>query len=432
MLYTGREIQQVTVIPAGLLIGLKLAEWNPIKIKIMKYNLFRGRWSCLAGLFCLGFAAHLEATAIDYSLNVKNGFAFNSGTHNDVGYITSLSIAGTNLTADLSVTLPPTPTAITTNVVAVLTAESWGGGASDDLSFSARVSNLNRQVIDELLQGQTLSNYPAVSFSFKIYAYDSESGTWFEAFFPDQNGVLIATVPESGGVFDLSVGSSPATDVTSPVNYVLTMGMAPVSSQTLIDSTSQTISVAKSWGTAISPPSVTTSAATDITNSTAILNGTVNPNNLYFRAGAWFQYGLTTSYGNSTAPAILADTLSSQAVSNSIFRLTAGSTYHYRLVATNAAGTTYGGDSVFVATGTIGPNPFSIAASQFQAADKIVLQFTNLSGLSFTILETTNLALPLTNWTVLGTAVENTAGTYVFTGSLTTNSVRSYYRARWP
>jgi hypothetical protein len=52
--------------------------------------------------------------------------------------------------------------------------------------------------------------------------------------------------------------------------------------------------------------------------------------------------------------------------------------------------------------------------------------------LSFTILETTNLALPLTNWTVLGTAVENTAGTYVFTGSLTTNSVRSYYRARWP
>jgi hypothetical protein len=244
--------------------------------------------------------------------------------------------------------------------------------------------------------------------------------------------VLSGTDSETGNVFDLSVGSSPETDVTSPQNYALTIGMSPVTSQTLTYYTSTTAGVAKSWGTARPLPGVTLSAPTGITTNSATLNGTVNPNNLYINTAAWFQYGLTTSYGSSSATNTLAGTLSGQAVSNPVNGLTVGTTYHYRLVATNAAGTALGGDSVFMTIATNAQAPFSIAASRFLTADGFFLQFTNLSGLSFTILEATNLALPLTNWIALGTAVENPAGTYVFTNSLTASNPGSYYRVRWP
>ena len=58
--------------------------------------------------------------------------------------------------------------------------------------------------------------------------------------------------------------------------------------------------------------------------------------------------------------------------------------------------------------------------------------FTNLSSLSFTALGTTNLALPLTNWTVLGAPLEAPPGQYQFTDPQATNSATRYYRVRSP
>ena len=50
---------------------------------------------------------------------------------------------------------------------------------------------------------------------------------------------------------------------------------------------------------AASSPTVTTKAATKITNSTATLQGTVNPNGN--QTGWLFQWGVTTAYGNVDA-----------------------------------------------------------------------------------------------------------------------------------
>jgi hypothetical protein len=58
--------------------------------------------------------------------------------------------------------------------------------------------------------------------------------------------------------------------------------------------------------------------------------------------------------------------------------------------------------------------------------------FTNLPGLSFTVLGTTNLTLPLSNWTVLGAPVEGPAGQYQFTDTQATNSASQFYRVRSP
>jgi hypothetical protein len=58
--------------------------------------------------------------------------------------------------------------------------------------------------------------------------------------------------------------------------------------------------------------------------------------------------------------------------------------------------------------------------------------FTNLNGLGFTVRGTTNLALPFTNWTVLGAPVESPSGQYQFTDPEATNKATRFYRVTSP
>ena len=94
---------------------------------------------------------------------------------------------------------------------------------------------------------------------------------------------------------------------------------------------------------ACNPPSVTTSAAANITQTSATLNSTINPNGQ--STTAWFQYGLTTSYGSETAH----ESVGTGSISypKTVSGLSPGTTYHFRVVAQNACGITYGGDLTF-------------------------------------------------------------------------------------
>lgn len=64
-----------------------------------------------------------------------------------------------------------------------------------------------------------------------------------------------------------------------------------------------------------------------------------------------FDYGTTTSYGSSTTATADSGAIGENNVSAGLTGLTPGTTYHYRLEATNAAGTTLGPDNSFT-TGT--------------------------------------------------------------------------------
>jgi hypothetical protein len=93
-------------------------------------------------------------------------------------------------------------------------------------------------------------------------------------------------------------------------------------------------------------PAVSTLAASDITAGGATLNGTATPYAL--ATSAWFQWGVTNSpYGSQTAPVLLNGTNTALAFSNNLTGLTPGVVYHYRAVATNAAGITNGSDVLF-------------------------------------------------------------------------------------
>jgi len=98
-----------------------------------------------------------------------------------------------------------------------------------------------------------------------------------------------------------------------------------------------------------SAPTTVTSSASGIAATAARLNGSVNPNGL---ATTWyFQYGRSASYGSKTSQKSAGSGTSTVRVTASIGRLTAATTYHFRLVATNAAGTTIGGDRTFATAG---------------------------------------------------------------------------------
>ena len=89
-------------------------------------------------------------------------------------------------------------------------------------------------------------------------------------------------------------------------------------------------------------PVVITGAATNITTVAATLNGVVNPEAL---ATNWyFQYGQSTAYGSVTAVKHLAAGANPTTVGVAIAGLAANATYHFRLVASSSAGTSYGQD----------------------------------------------------------------------------------------
>jgi hypothetical protein len=95
---------------------------------------------------------------------------------------------------------------------------------------------------------------------------------------------------------------------------------------------------------ATGPPLVIANGATNVTSSSATLNATVDPHGL--TTSVHFQYGTTTSYG-STTPSQSKTGNTFQTASADISGLSANTTYHFRLVATNSAGTTYGSDRTF-------------------------------------------------------------------------------------
>ncbi|WP_028580987.1 beta strand repeat-containing protein [Desulfogranum japonicum] len=111
----------------------------------------------------------------------------------------------------------------------------------------------------------------------------------------------------------------------------------------------------------IAPPAVTTEEASGVTTTSATLNGSVNANDL--ASTVTFEYGTTTSYGTSiTADQSPVAGTADTAVSYALSGLTPAITYHYRVVASNAAGTTYGDDRTF--TTSVGP-PTAVTGNAF-------------------------------------------------------------------
>ncbi|MGN6662672.1 MAG: hypothetical protein ACTHK6_00480, partial [Solirubrobacterales bacterium] len=125
--------------------------------------------------------------------------------------------------------------------------------------------------------------------------------------------------------------------------------------------------------TLVVPPSAATSPASGVEPSGATLNGTVNPQAV--DTHYYFEYGTTTSYGSDQPAPPGTDAgsgTSSVGAGTTLSGLVPATTYHYRLVASSSAGTSYGADQSFT-TPALPPSVTVEAASNIEAGGHATL-----------------------------------------------------------
>ena len=123
-----------------------------------------------------------------------------------------------------------------------------------------------------------------------------------------------------------------------------------------------------STAAAASPPGAATGSASSIGTTTAHLNGYVNPAG---QSTNWyFQYGTTTGYGVNTSEKNAGSGTRTVTESAALAGLAAGTTYHFRLVASNGTGTTLGPDRSFT---TAGPPAVETGGAQGIGANAVTL-----------------------------------------------------------
>jgi hypothetical protein len=100
---------------------------------------------------------------------------------------------------------------------------------------------------------------------------------------------------------------------------------------------------------AASRPSVYTGGTSSVSDTSATLRGSVNPHGN--ATSYYFQWGRTVSYGTDSGTRSAGNGTSYVAVTTGAGDLSPGTTYHFRLVASNSSGTRYGADRTFTTHG---------------------------------------------------------------------------------
>jgi hypothetical protein len=103
----------------------------------------------------------------------------------------------------------------------------------------------------------------------------------------------------------------------------------------------------------LTPPVVGTGLVIGVSTTAATLSGVVDPEGL--QTSYEFELGETTAYGGAEIFGNAGDAGGEEPVSTTLDYLVPGMTYHYRLVATNVDGTTYGADVAFTTPGVSSP-----------------------------------------------------------------------------
>jgi hypothetical protein len=106
---------------------------------------------------------------------------------------------------------------------------------------------------------------------------------------------------------------------------------------------------------AYQPDGLVTGAASGITTTAATVSGTVNPEGAAVKVS--FQFGTTTAYGQSTTAQTLAVGNAPAAFSAQLTGLPAGTTIHYRAVASSDFGTFTGADQTLTTASPAGNPP---------------------------------------------------------------------------
>lgn len=172
------------------------------------------------------------------------------------------------------------------------------------------------------------------------FEYSTDGGNSWTSTTGGNAGTGTSDVPVSDQV------TSFLPDQSVQVRLVATNGAATVTSSVV------------SFTTTAVAPDATTQPAEDVATTHASLQGFIDAHNA--PTTYWFEWGTTTAYGHSEPAGQNGDAGSDnllEAFANPIYGLRPGTTYHYRLVARNVAGTMTGADQSFTTTTPVANGP---------------------------------------------------------------------------
>ncbi|MFE8598420.1 hypothetical protein [Archangium violaceum] len=189
----------------------------------------------------------MSGTTFSRSLDVSQGFNFTKTEQASVGFITKLKLGDVELNADqASIKDPEQPGQnIGSKVVGVLSHYLWETRTTDSMYLSMQVSEANKNE----LSAKLLSDWTnmEVVFSYVIYEYDPKAKKYFKSNWsePELKGIL----EKNGRSLNLTVGNEPSTEVQSPENFTLQVGIKPQpEEQTVHLATAAAKNVSKLWG----------------------------------------------------------------------------------------------------------------------------------------------------------------------------------------
>jgi hypothetical protein len=166
-------------------------------------------------------------------------------------------------------------------------------------------------------------------------------------------------------------------------------------------------------------PTATTGGVTGVTQTGAVLHGTVKPNG---QDATWhFEIGPTTAYGAATGEQgpIVAGS-GAKGVAADVGGLAPGTIYHYRVVATNASGAIPGKDRTFTTRSAVSLNASKTTALFNQNVTLTGQVFgTAVAGVTVTLQEN---PYPFSGWNDVSTTTTDASGRYQFIRQLKTNT----------
>jgi len=121
-----------------------------------------------------------------------------------------------------------------------------------------------------------------------------------------------------------------------------------------------------------------TGTATSVTSASARLSGSVNPNGS--ATNYLFQYGTTTAYGSSTSSLSAGSGTGFVTVYSDIAGLSAGTLYHFRIVASKATRIAYGEDMTLITQGPPEAKTSPATAIKFSSASGVTSSSAHLNA----------------------------------------------------
>jgi uncharacterized protein (TIGR02145 family) len=337
----------------------------------------------------LEFTTYLSPITITgEATSIAKTSAVLTGTVNANGQSTTVSFEyGLTTSYGLSITAAQSPVTGTSNNS--VSADVSGLAEGTTYHFRVKASSAGGTVYGEDRIFTTLCNSPTGS---------PESATNITSTSATLNGIVNANGFSTTVTFEYGTSTSYGSSKTASQSPVSGITQTPVSvgiSGLLTNTIYYYRIKAENCGgifystdyetftTSCTAPSATTGSATGIGTTNATLNALINPNGA--STVVTFEYGSTTSYGNtvtaSQSPVSGTSELSLTAV---ISGLESNRTYHYRVAGTNCGGVTNGVDQVFT-THCVAPSASSGAASGIGTTNATLNGTVNPNGFSTTV-----------------------------------------------